>query len=79
MPGFEGICYFCVKEKISCYDEKNEVKQGTPDLKAGIHALLHTKYFYITVSVFVATFIINGIFLATAVHFTRDVFGKVCK
>lgn len=73
---FEGICYFGVKEKISCFDEKNVAKQGTPDLKAGISALLRTKYFYITVSVFVATFIINGIFLSTAVYFTRDVFGN---
>ena len=55
-----------MKEKISCFDEKNDAKQGTPDLKAGISALLRTKYFYITVSVFVATFIINGIFLSTA-------------
>ena len=60
---FEGICYFGVKEKISC-------------LETGTGALLRTKYFYITILVFVAAFVINGIFLAAAVFFTRDVFGN---
>lgn len=73
---FEAICYFGIKEKISCLDEKSEAKQESHDLKAGISALLHTKYFYITVLVFVAAFIINGIFLSSAVYFTRDVFGN---
>lgn len=73
---FEGICYFGVKEKISCFDEKNETKKETPDLKTGIRELLHTKYFYITILIFVSVFIINGIFLSTAVFFTRDVFGN---
>ncbi len=73
---FEGICYFGVKEKISCLDEKTETKKETPDLKTGIGALLRTKYFYITILVFVAAFVINGIFLAAAVFFTRDVFGN---
>lgn len=73
---FEGICYFGVKEKIPCVDDKAEKKAESADLKAGISALLHTKYFYITVIVFIAAFIINGIFLSSAVYFTRDVFGN---
>ena len=45
-------------------------------MKLGVRELLHTKYFYITVLVFVFCFIINGIFLSSAVYFTRDVFGN---
>lgn len=73
---FEGICYFGVKEKISCLDEKTEAKKASPDLKTGVAALLRTKYFYITLLVFIAAFVINGIFLSAAVYFTRDVFGN---
>ena len=57
---FETICFFGCKEKISCYDEKTEVKKETPDLKAGIRMLLHSKYFYLSVLVFIVTYILNG-------------------
>lgn len=73
---FEGICYFGIKEKISCYDENTSVKKESPELKSGIKELLHTKYFYITVIVFISAFIINGIFLSSAVYYTRDVLGN---
>ena len=73
---FEGICYFGTKEKISCFEEKEGKKEEPHDLKLGVNALLHTKYFYITVIVFIFCFIINGIFLSSAVYFTRDVFGN---
>lgn len=73
---FEAICYFGVKEKLSCLDETTQKKAGTSDLGAGVRALLRTKYFYITVIVFISAFIINGIFLSSAVYFTRDVFGN---
>ena len=77
---FEGICFFGIKEKISCTEEENTDKvksaAGSHDLKKGINELVRTKYFYITVLVFIFAFIINGIFLSTAVYFTRDVFGN---
>lgn len=73
---FEGICFFGTKEKISCFDEKEESKQQSHNLKLGVKALVSTKYFYITVLVFIFCFIINGIFLSAAVYFTRDVFGN---
>lgn len=73
---FEGICYFGIKEKISCFDETTAVKKESPDLKSGIRELLHTKYFYITVTVFIGAFIINGIFLSSAVYYSRDVLGN---
>ncbi len=76
---FEGICYFGTKEKIAP-DAQSEVEDGkkadSHDLKKGIRALLRTKYFYITVLVFIFCFIINGIFLSSAVYFARDVFGN---
>ena len=76
---FEAICFFGVKEKISCYDETESdgnKKADNHDLKKGVSALIHTKYFYLTVLTFIATFIINGLFLSTAVYYTRDVFGN---
>lgn len=72
----EMASYFGVKEKLSCLDETTQKKAGTSDLGAGVRALLRTKYFYITVIVFISAFIINGIFLSSAVYFTRDVFGN---
>ena len=56
--------------------KRRRKKAGTSDLGAGVRALLRTKYFYITVIVFISAFIINGIFLSSAVYFTRDVFGN---
>lgn len=73
---FEAICFFGCKEKISCFDEKQEVKKETPDLKTGISLLLHSKYFYISVLVFIMTYILNGMTLATSVYYARDVLGN---
>ena len=73
---FEAICFFGTKEKISCFDEKEESKQESHNLKLGVKELISTKYFYITILVFIFCFIINGIFLSSAVYFTRDVFGN---
>ncbi len=73
---FEGICFFGCREKISCYDEKTEQKKETPDLKAGIRMLLHSKYFYISVLVFIVTYVLNGMTLATSVYYARDVLGN---
>lgn len=72
----QAITFFTVKEKLSCFGEKEDkgVKQG--DVKKGIHALLHTKYFYISIIVFVCTYILNGLVLATHVFYTRDVLGN---
>ena len=64
------------KEKIAATESTGEVKAEPHDVKLGIKELLHTKYFYITVLVFIFCFIINGIFLSSAVYFTRDVFGN---
>lgn len=73
---FEAICFFGCKEKISCFDKKQEVKKETPDLKTGISLLLHSKYFYISVLVFIMTYILNGMTLATSVYYARDVLGN---
>ena len=73
---FEGICYFGTREKIAATESTGEVKAKPHDVKLGVKELLHTKYFYITVLVFIFCFIINGIFLSSAVYFTRDVFGN---
>ena len=71
---FEGICFFGTKEKIA--SDEGEKAEETRDLKPAIKELLHTKYFYITVLVFIFAYIVNGVFLSTAVYFTRDVFGN---
>ena len=73
---FEAICFFGCKEKLSCYDEKTEVKKEKPDLKLGVQMLLHSKYFYISVIVFIVTYILNGMTLATSVYYARDVLGS---
>ena len=74
---FEGICFFGTKEKIAA-DAPADTKgrKDSHDLKKGIGELLRTKYFYLTVLVFIFCFIINGIFLSAAVYFTRDVLGN---
>lgn len=74
---FEGICFLGTKEKIAPDEDTGEgKKEDSHDLKKGIQVLLSTKYFYITVMVFIFCFIINGIFLSAAVYFTRDVLGS---
>lgn len=74
---FEGICFLGTREKIASDEETDEnKKEDSHDLKKGVQELLRTKYFYITVLVFIFCFIINGIFLSAAVYFTRDVFGN---
>ena len=37
---------------------------------------MHTKYFYISIIVFICTYILNGLVLATHVYYTRDVLGN---
>lgn len=73
---FEGICFFGTKEKVALTAPTETAKGESHNISLGIRALLRTKYFYITVCVFVFCYIINGIFLSTAVYFTRDVFGS---
>jgi GPH family glycoside/pentoside/hexuronide:cation symporter len=78
---FEAICFFGTKEKISCFDTgsddtEKKGKKDSHDIKKGVKALVHTKYFYITITTFIFTFIINGVFLSTAIYYTRDVFGN---
>ncbi len=73
---FEGICYLGTKEKVAASEETGTYKKGSHDVRLGIRELLRTKYFYLTVFVFIFCFIINGIFLSSAVYFTRDVFGN---
>ncbi len=72
----EGICFFACKEKISCYDETAKEKKATPNLKEGIGMLLKTKYFYLSVLVFIVVYIVNGMSLATALYYARDVLGS---
>lgn len=73
---FEGICFLGTREKIAPDAETDRKKEDAHDLKKGIRELLRTKYFYITVLVFIFCFIINGIFLSAAVYFARDVLGN---
>ena len=73
---FQVICFFGTKEKISCFDEKNEQKKETPNIKNGLRELFHTKYFYISVLVFIFTYILNGLTLATSVYYARDVLNN---
>ncbi len=72
----QSITFFVVKEKISCYDETEKSDVPKADLKEGIDVLLHTKYFYISIVVFICTYILNGLVLATHVYYTRDVLGN---
>ena len=72
----QTITFFGIKEKISCVDEREKTEASQGELKRGIQALLHTKYFYISIIVFVCTYILNGLVLATHVYYTRDVLGN---
>ncbi|MDE7132806.1 MAG: glycoside-pentoside-hexuronide (GPH):cation symporter [Lachnospiraceae bacterium] len=72
----QGITFLVVKEKISCFDDENEKQEKKGDLKVGISALLSTKYFYISIIVFICTYILNGLVLAAHVYFSRDVLGN---
>ncbi len=70
----QAITFFVVKEKRVEDEEKANAPHG--DVKKGIRALLHTKYFYISIIVFVCTYILNGLVLAAHVYFSRDVLGN---
>ncbi len=72
----QAITFFAIKEKREDANEKSEktVRQG--NVKAGIKALLKTKYFYISILVFICTYILNTLSLSAKVYFTRDVLGN---
>ncbi len=72
----QAITFFGVKEKIPCTEETEKKNAQKGELKKGIHALVHTKYFYISIVVFICTYILNGLVLATHVYYTRDVLGN---
>lgn len=71
----QAITFFTVKEKRNV-GEDNTTEMPHGDIKVGLKALLHTKYFYISIIVFVCTYILNGLVLAAHVYFTRDVLGN---
>lgn len=71
----QAITFFSIKEKLPC-EKKEDASASKGDLKTGISALLHTKYFYISVLVFICTYILNGLVLATHVFYSRDVLGN---
>ena len=72
----EGICFFGCKEKISCFDEEAKEKKAKPDLSKGLNMLLNCKYFYISIIIFIVVYIVNGMSLAVALYYTRDVLGN---
>ena len=71
----QSITFLAIKEKRDlAEDETNQKPHG--DIKIGLKAMLHTKYFYISIIVFICTYILNGLVLAAHVYFTRDVLGN---
>lgn len=70
----QSITFFGIKEKRMDEEEKKAMPHG--DVKKGVRALLHTKYFYISIIVFICTYILNGLVLAAHVYFARDVLGN---
>ncbi len=70
----QAITFFAIKEKRDIAEDGEKAPQG--DIKVGLHAMLHTKYFYISIIVFICTYILNGLVLAAHVYFTRDVLGN---
>nr|WP_295257431.1 MFS transporter [uncultured Blautia sp.] len=71
----QSITFFVIKEKRDV-EENGEKKVPHGDIKVGLKAMLHTKYFYISVIVFMCVYILNGLVLATHVYYTRDVLGN---
>ena len=68
----QSITFGVVKEKISC-EKKDDEPCKKVDLLMGCRELLRIKYFYISIIVFVCTYVLNGLVLAAHVYFTRDV------
>lgn len=69
---FQAICFFGTKEKIPTVSEKTGKQEN---IRAGVQALLHTRYFYLAVLVFIFSYVISGSMLGTAAYYARDVLG----
>ena len=69
---FQMICFFGTKEKIPALTEERGKKE---DIRSGVQALLHTKYFYLAVLIFIFSYVISGSMLGTAAYYARDVLG----
>ena len=69
---FQAICFFGTKEKIPAVSEKTGKQEN---IRAGVQALLHTRYFYLAVLVFIFSYVISGSMLGTAAYYARDVLG----
>ncbi len=70
---FQSICFFGTKEKILAVPEREERHEN---LRSGVNTLLHTKYFYLAVLVFIFSYLISGSMLGTAAYYARDVLGN---
>ncbi|MBD5095214.1 MAG: MFS transporter [Subdoligranulum sp.] len=69
---FQSLCFFGTKEKLPATYGESAKKE---DIGKGIKALLHTKYFYLAVLIFIFSYLISGSMLGTAVYYARDVLG----
>ena len=67
------IAFLGVKEKIPA--EKKPKEQGGVPLKTGVKTLLCSKYFYISLLIFIIIFIVMGITNGGAIYYARDVLG----
>lgn len=74
---FQTICFLFTREKITADGETENGRISYGDtIKTGIMALLKTKYFYLSVIVFICSYIISGSTLGVSVYYARDVLGN---
>ena len=70
---FQTVCFLVTREKFIEKKEESVASNYSGNMKQGINALFHTKYFYISVVVFVCSYLISGSTLGVAVYYARDV------
>lgn len=69
------ITFFGVKERFSVSSDTGDTEKGKTELKDSVKILLSSKYFYISVFLFISFYISNGTSGIT-IYLARDVFGN---
>ena len=69
------VAFFGTTEKLA--DTEGTSKKDTVPMGQAVKLILSTKYFYITITLFLVYFIMNGAASGVGLYYTRDVLGNM--
>lgn len=69
------VTFFGTTEKVSALDDSSKTQETVP-MKEAVKLILSTKYFYITILLFLAYYILNGT-AGIGIYYARDVLGNM--